>query len=299
MKMRVPGLGGSKRGHERHDGTSGRLLIAPLRCRVRIELVRRLMPNSIAELELRLAERTIERDEVAAELVRANAELKLRLAERTIERDDVARDEALAELERTNVELELRLAERTIERDDVARDEALAELGRTNAELEQRLAERTIERDDVARDEALAELERTNAELKQRLAERTIERDDVARDEALAELGRTNAELKQRLAERTIERDDVARDEALPTRTRPTRSSNNVWPSARSSGMTLPEKEARRRAWREPIWRKENLQQQLEREHRASAAFQEAALPSRTPIVPGMQFKRDLPSRQS
>ncbi len=173
-----------------------------------------------AELERRLAERTVERDDVArdealAELARTNAELKQRLAERTIERDDVARDEALAELARTNAELKARLAERTIERDDVARDEALAELARTNAELKARLAERTIERDDIARDEALAELARTNAELKARLAERTIERDDIARGEALAELGRTNAQLKQRLAERTIERDDVARDDAL------------------------------------------------------------------------------------
>ena len=172
-----------------------------------------------AELEQRLAERTIERDDVArdearAELARTNAELKQRLAERTIERDDVARDHALAELARTNAELKQRLAERTIERDDVARDDALAELARTNAELKQRLAERTIERDDVARDDALAELARTNAELKQRLAERTIERDDVARDDALAELARTNAELKERLAERTIERDDVARHDA-------------------------------------------------------------------------------------
>jgi signal transduction histidine kinase/DNA-binding response OmpR family regulator len=149
------------------------------------------------------------------ELGRSNADLEQRLAARTIERDDVARDEALTELARTNAELNQRLAERTIERDDVARDEALTELARTNAELKQRLAERTIERDDVARDEALTELARTNAELKQRLAERTIERDDVARDEALTELARTNAELKQRLAERTIERDDVARDEAL------------------------------------------------------------------------------------
>jgi len=248
------------------------------------------MPNSIAELELRLAERTIERDEVAAELVRANAELKLRLAERTIERDDVARDEALAELERTNVELELRLAERTIERDDVARDEALAELGRTNAELEQRLAERTIERDDVARDEALAELERTNAELKQRLAERTIERDDVARDEALAELGRTNAELKQRLAERTIERDDVARDEALAELGR-----TNAELEQRLAERTIERDDVARKEAVAELGRtnmaQENLQQQLEREHRASAAFQEAALPSRTPIVPGMQFK--------
>jgi len=150
-----------------------------------------------------------------AQLARANADLERRLAERTIERDDVARDEALAELARTNDELKQKLAERTIERDDVARDEALVELARTNDELKQKLAERTIERDDVARDEALVELARTNDELKQKLAERTIERDDVARDEALAELARTNAELKRRLAERTIERDDVARDEAL------------------------------------------------------------------------------------
>jgi serine phosphatase RsbU (regulator of sigma subunit)/anti-sigma regulatory factor (Ser/Thr protein kinase) len=153
------------------------------------------------------------------------AELEVRLAERTVERDDIA-----AELARTNEELQLRLAARSIERDEVARDVALAELGRTNAELELRLAQRTIERDDVARDDALAELERTNAELKQRLAERTIERDDVARDEALIELGRTNMA-------------------------------------------------------------QENLQHELEREHRASAAFQQAALPSRTPIVPGMQFR--------
>jgi signal transduction histidine kinase len=132
-----------------------------------------------------------------SEAARNNAELEQRLAERTIERDDVARDEALAELARTNAELEQRLAERTIERDDVARDEALAELARTNAELEQRLAERTIERDDAARGEALAELARTNAELEQRLAERTIERDDVARHEANRELTRTNAAEEQ------------------------------------------------------------------------------------------------------
>jgi serine phosphatase RsbU (regulator of sigma subunit)/anti-sigma regulatory factor (Ser/Thr protein kinase) len=189
-----------------------------------------------------------------------NAELEQRLAERTIERDDVARDEALAELARTNAELKQRLAERTIERDHVARDEAIAELARTNVELEQRLAERTIERDDVARDEALAELARTNAELKQRLAERTIERDHVARDEALAELARTNVELEQRLAERTIERDDVARKEAAAELAR--------------TNMA-----------------QEYLKRELEREHRASSAFQEAALPSRLPIVPGMQFR--------
>ena len=111
------------------------------------------MPETITERALR----------DLAEAARNNAELEQRLAERTIERDDVARDEALAELARTNAELERRLAERTIERDDVARDEALAELARTNAELEQRLAERTIERDDVARHEANRELTRTNA----------------------------------------------------------------------------------------------------------------------------------------
>jgi signal transduction histidine kinase/CheY-like chemotaxis protein len=140
-----------------------------------------------------LAEEPESLGQALAELARANVDLERRLAERTIERDDVARDEALTELARTNAELKQRLAERTIERDDVARDEALTELARTNAELKQRLAERTIERDDVARDEALTELARTNAELKQRLAERTIERDDVARDEALIELARTNA----------------------------------------------------------------------------------------------------------
>ncbi len=173
-----------------------------------------------ADLEQRLAERTIERDDVAreealTELARTNAELKQRLAERTIERDDVAREEALTELARTNAELKQQLAARTIERDDAAREEALTELARTNAELKQQLAARTIERDDAAREEALTELSRTNAELKQRLAKRTIERDDAAREEALTELARTNAELKQQLAARTIERDDVAREEAV------------------------------------------------------------------------------------
>jgi len=144
-------------------------------------------------------------------------------------------------------------------RDVAARGRAIAELARTNAELKQRLAERTIERDTVARDDALAELARTNAELKQRLAERTIERDTVARDDALAELARSNAELKERLAERTIERDKVARDEAAAQLAR-----TNM-----AQGF---------------------LKRELEREHRASSAFQEAALPSRTPIVPGMQF---------
>jgi PAS domain S-box-containing protein len=182
------------------------------------------------------------------------------ISERKHAEEIVARGEANTELARTNAELKQRLAERTIERDDVARDEAVVELARTNAELKQRLAERTIERDDVARDEALTELARTNAELKQRLAERTIERDDVARDEALTELARTNAELNQRLAERTIERDDVARDEALTELAR--------------TNMT-----------------QEDLERELEREHRASVAFQEAALPSRMPIVPGIQFR--------
>jgi len=114
-------------------------------------------------------------------------------------------------------------------------------------------------RDFTARGRVIAELARTNAELEQRLAARTIERDDVARDEALVELARTNAELKQRLAERTIERDDVARHEALVELAR-----TNV--------------------------AQEYLKREIEREHRASAAFQEAALPSRTPVVPGMQF---------
>jgi signal transduction histidine kinase/CheY-like chemotaxis protein/HPt (histidine-containing phosphotransfer) domain-containing protein len=72
-----------------------------------------------ADLERRLAD--------------TEAELKQRLAERTIERDDVARDEALTELARTNAELKRRLAERTIERDEVARDEAITELARTDA----------------------------------------------------------------------------------------------------------------------------------------------------------------------
>lgn len=122
------------------------------------------------------------------------------------------------------------------------------------AELEARLAERTAERDEIA-----AELARCHAELQLRLAARSIERDEVARNEALAELGRSNAELKQRLAERTIERDDVARDEALIELGR--------------TNMA-----------------REHLQHELAREHRASAAFQEAALPSRTPIVPGLRF---------
>ena len=144
-------------------------------------------------------------------------------------------------------------------RDVPARARAIAELARTNGELAERLAERTIERDDVARDEALTELSRTNAVLAQRLAERTVERDDAARDEAITELARTNAELKARLAERTIERDDVARDEAHVELAR-TNTEHDY------------------------------LKRELEREHRASAAFQEAALPSRMPSIPGMRF---------
>jgi light-regulated signal transduction histidine kinase (bacteriophytochrome) len=61
-----------------------------------------------------------------------DVELERRLAERTIERDEIARGEAVTELARTNAELKQRLAERTIERDDVARDVARTELMRTN-----------------------------------------------------------------------------------------------------------------------------------------------------------------------
>jgi serine phosphatase RsbU (regulator of sigma subunit)/anti-sigma regulatory factor (Ser/Thr protein kinase) len=114
-------------------------------------------------------------------------------------------------------------------------------------------------RDVAARGRAITELARTNAELAKRLAERTIERDDVARDEALTELARTNAVLAQRLAERTVERDDVARDDALVELAR--------------TNMA-----------------QEYLKRELEREHRASAAFQEAALPSRMPFIPGIAF---------
>ena len=248
-----------------------------------------------AVLAQQLAERTIERDDVArdealTELARTNAELKERLAERTIERDDVARDEALTELARTNAELKERLAERTIERDDVARDEAISELARTNAELKERLAERTIERDDVARDEAITELARTNAELKERLAERTIERDDVARDDAIAELARTNAELKARLAERTIERDDVARDEAISELAR-----TNAELKARLAERTIERDDVARDDARVELTRtntaEEDLRRELEREHRASSAFQEAALPTRLPSLPGVRFQ--------
>jgi serine phosphatase RsbU (regulator of sigma subunit)/anti-sigma regulatory factor (Ser/Thr protein kinase) len=85
-------------------------------------------------------------------------------------------------------------------------------------------------------------------------------RDFTARGRVIAELARTNADFKQRLAERTIERDDVARHEALVELSR--------------TNMA-----------------QDYLKREIEREHRASAAFQEAALPSRTPIVPGMQFR--------
>jgi signal transduction histidine kinase len=77
-----------------------------------------------------------------------NAEVEQRLAQRTIERDDVARDEANAELARTNTELKQRLAERTIERDDVARKEAVAELARTN--MAQEFLKRELDREHQA-----------------------------------------------------------------------------------------------------------------------------------------------------
>jgi serine phosphatase RsbU (regulator of sigma subunit) len=115
-------------------------------------------------------------------------------------------------------------------------------------------------RDAAARGTAIVELARSNAELAQRLAERTIERDGAARDEALAELARTNAELKRSLAERTVERDNIARDDAVKELAR-----TNI--------------------------AKEYLERELAREHRASAAFQEAALPNRLPSVPGMEFR--------
>jgi light-regulated signal transduction histidine kinase (bacteriophytochrome) len=90
-----------------------------------------------AELRRELSELVAERDGALAEIARVNAELERRLAERTIERDLAARDEALAELARTNAELKKRLAERTLERDSVARHIASAELRRTNAAEEQ------------------------------------------------------------------------------------------------------------------------------------------------------------------
>jgi serine phosphatase RsbU (regulator of sigma subunit) len=144
-------------------------------------------------------------------------------------------------------------------RDVTSRSRAIIELARTNAELAKQLAERTIERDDIARNTALIELARTNAELIARLAQRTIERDDVARDDAVIELARTGAELTSRLAQRTIERDNVARVDARIELTR----TNDV---------------------------QAYLEEEFAREHRASAAFQRAALPTRLPDVPGMQF---------
>jgi serine phosphatase RsbU (regulator of sigma subunit)/anti-sigma regulatory factor (Ser/Thr protein kinase) len=85
-------------------------------------------------------------------------------------------------------------------------------------------------------------------------------RDVTARGRVIVELARTNAELAQRLAERTIERDDIARDDAATElfRTNATRK---------------------------------YLERELAREHRASAAFQRAALPTRMPTVPGMEFR--------
>jgi len=85
-------------------------------------------------------------------------------------------------------------------------------------------------------------------------------RDVAARGQVIVELARTNAELAQRLAERTVERDDVARDVAATELVR-TNSAQRY------------------------------LERELAREHRASAAFQHAALPSRLPAVPGMEFR--------
>jgi serine phosphatase RsbU (regulator of sigma subunit)/anti-sigma regulatory factor (Ser/Thr protein kinase) len=84
-------------------------------------------------------------------------------------------------------------------------------------------------------------------------------REAASRGAALVELARTNLELANRLAERTIERDGVARDEALAQLVR-----TNI--------------------------QEAYLQTELDREHRASAAFQHAALPSRLPLLPGLQF---------
>lgn len=84
-------------------------------------------------------------------------------------------------------------------------------------------------------------------------------RDVAARNRAIVELARTNAELAQRLAQRTVERDEVARSDALVELAR----TNVVH---------------------------EYLKRELEREHRSSAAFQEAALPIRMPKIPGMAF---------
>jgi light-regulated signal transduction histidine kinase (bacteriophytochrome) len=109
--------------------------------------------DSADELRRRLDEfQESARDDARVQLARTDATLETRLAEITVERDDVARHDALVERTRTNSLLEERLAERTIERDDVARDEALTQLARTN------LAEERL------RIQA-AELEAANAEL--------------------------------------------------------------------------------------------------------------------------------------
>jgi len=109
--------------------------------------------GSADDLRRRLADLTDSaRDDARVELARTDAELETRLAEITIERDDVARHDALVERARTSAVLEERLAERTIERDDVARDVALTELARTD------LAEERLHLQ-------AAELEAANAEL--------------------------------------------------------------------------------------------------------------------------------------
>jgi light-regulated signal transduction histidine kinase (bacteriophytochrome) len=64
--------------------------------------------GSADELRRRLAEfQESARDNARVELARTDATLETRLAERTIERDDVARDEALTQLTRTNLAEEL------------------------------------------------------------------------------------------------------------------------------------------------------------------------------------------------
>lgn len=105
-------------------------------------------------------------DEAIDQLARSNAELELRLAERTIERDEFARVAAITELARSNAELEVRLAERTIERDDVARDDAVVELARTDKAEESLRDQAAVLRDQAAalRHQA-AELKALNAEL--------------------------------------------------------------------------------------------------------------------------------------
>jgi light-regulated signal transduction histidine kinase (bacteriophytochrome) len=95
---------------------------------------------------------------VLPDQARSAADLEARLAERTIERDEAARADAIAELARTDAELIARLAER----DDIARHDAIIELARTNEELKKQLARRTIERDEAASDKARIELSRTD-----------------------------------------------------------------------------------------------------------------------------------------